>query len=46
MKAAPEGFTIVKQPIAFHSPMVRQVPGFFYGDVQPEGRYVNRGLLT
>ncbi|HET9224071.1 MAG TPA: mandelate racemase/muconate lactonizing enzyme family protein [Roseiflexaceae bacterium] len=46
MKVAPEGFTIVKQPIAFHSPMVRQVPGFFYGDVQPEGRYVNRGLLT
>ena len=46
MKAAPEGFTIVKQPIAFHSPMVRQVPGFFYGDVQPEGRAQNRGLLT
>jgi L-alanine-DL-glutamate epimerase-like enolase superfamily enzyme len=46
MKAAPEGFTIVKQAIAFHSPMVRQVPGFFYGDVQPEGRAQNRGLLT
>jgi L-alanine-DL-glutamate epimerase-like enolase superfamily enzyme len=46
MKAAPEGFTIVKQGIAFHSPMVRQVPGFFYGDVQPEGRAANRGLLT
>jgi L-alanine-DL-glutamate epimerase-like enolase superfamily enzyme len=46
MKAAPEGFTIVKQPIGFHSPMVRQVPGFFYGEVQPEGRSVNRGLLT
>jgi L-alanine-DL-glutamate epimerase-like enolase superfamily enzyme len=46
MKAAPEGFTIVKQPIGFHSRMVREVPGFFYGEVQPEGRSVNRGLLT
>jgi L-alanine-DL-glutamate epimerase-like enolase superfamily enzyme len=46
MKAAPEGFTIVKQAIAFHSPMVREIPGFFYGDAQPEGRHVNRGLLT
>jgi L-alanine-DL-glutamate epimerase-like enolase superfamily enzyme len=46
MKAAPEGFTIVKQPIAFHGPMVRQVSDFFYGDVQPESRSANRGLLT
>jgi L-alanine-DL-glutamate epimerase-like enolase superfamily enzyme len=46
MKAAPEGFTIVKQPIGFHSQMVREVPGFFYGEVQPEGRSANRGLLT
>jgi L-alanine-DL-glutamate epimerase-like enolase superfamily enzyme len=46
MKAAPEGFTIVKQPIAFHSPMVSQVPDFFYDDVRPGARYMNRGTLT
>ncbi len=32
MKAAPEGFTIIKQGIGFHSPMAREVPDFFYGD--------------
>jgi L-alanine-DL-glutamate epimerase-like enolase superfamily enzyme len=47
MKASKEGFTIVKQPIAFHSPMLREVPGFFYGDVRTgAGRSLNRGLLT
>ncbi len=46
MKARPEGFTIIKQGIAFHSPMVEKVPNFFYGDVQPRGHHTNRGLLT
>jgi L-alanine-DL-glutamate epimerase-like enolase superfamily enzyme len=47
MKAAKEGFTIVKQPIAFHSPMVREIPSFFYGDVRTgAGRSLNRGPLT
>ncbi len=46
MKASPEGFTIVKQAIGFHSQMVRQVPNFFYGELQPPGRHPNRGLLT
>jgi L-alanine-DL-glutamate epimerase-like enolase superfamily enzyme len=46
MKAAKEGFSIIKQGIAFHSQMVSQVPGFFYGEVQPGGRHSNRGLLT
>src|SRR5687768_17482735 len=46
MKASPEGFTIVKQPIAFHSQMVRQVPNFFYGELREAPRYPNRGLLT
>lgn len=46
MKAAKEGFTIIKQPIAFHSPMVSQVPDFFYGEVQPGGRHPHRGMLT
>ena len=34
MKASPEGFTIIKQGIGFHSAMPNQVPDFFYGDVQ------------
>lgn len=46
MKASPEGFTIIKQGIGFHSQMVRQVPDFFYGDVQTTGRHPNRGPLT
>jgi L-alanine-DL-glutamate epimerase-like enolase superfamily enzyme len=46
MKAAREGFTIIKQGIAFHSPMPQHVPDFYYGDPQPRGGYRNRGLLT
>ena len=29
--ALPEGFTMIKQGIGFHSPMKREVPGFYYG---------------
>lgn len=32
MIALPEGFTIVKQPIGFHSPMKREIQGFYYGE--------------
>ena len=46
MKASKEGFTIIKEAIAFHSQMVSQVPDFFYGEVRSGGRYLNRGLLT
>ena len=46
MKAAEEGFTIVKQAIGFHSQMVSQVPNFFYGEVQPQGRSVNSPRLS
>jgi L-alanine-DL-glutamate epimerase-like enolase superfamily enzyme len=46
MKASPEGFTIVKQAIGFHSQMPQQVPGFFYGELREAPRYPNRGLLT
>jgi L-alanine-DL-glutamate epimerase-like enolase superfamily enzyme len=46
MKASPEGFSIIKQGIAFHSQMVQQVPDFFYGDVQRAGLHPNRGPLT
>jgi L-alanine-DL-glutamate epimerase-like enolase superfamily enzyme len=47
MKAAKEGFTIVKQAIAFHSRMLSEVPGFFYGEVRTgAGRSLNRGPIT
>jgi L-alanine-DL-glutamate epimerase-like enolase superfamily enzyme len=46
MKASPEGFTIIKQGIGFHSAMPSHVPDFFYGDTQTGGRHANRGLLT
>ena len=34
MKEAKEGFTIVKQAIAFHTQMEQKVPGYFYGEPQ------------
>ncbi|MBN1640450.1 MAG: mandelate racemase/muconate lactonizing enzyme family protein [Anaerolineae bacterium] len=46
MMASPEGFSIIKQGIAFHSRMPQQVPGLFYGDPQPGGFHPNRALLT
>jgi L-alanine-DL-glutamate epimerase-like enolase superfamily enzyme len=46
MKAAPQGFTIIKQGMAFHGPMAASVSGFFYGEVTDGWRYPNRGLLT
>ena len=48
VKAAKEGFTIIKMPIGFHSRMASQAPNFFYGD--PAGArnqpHANRGPLT
>ena len=47
MKAAAEGFTIIKQGIGFHSAMSREVPDFFYGDQRAHESYQpNRGPLT
>jgi L-alanine-DL-glutamate epimerase-like enolase superfamily enzyme len=48
MKASPEGFPIIKQGIAFHSPMKREIPNFFYGEPQtnPFHGAMDRGLLT
>ncbi|MEZ5666479.1 MAG: mandelate racemase/muconate lactonizing enzyme family protein [Alphaproteobacteria bacterium] len=48
MMALPEGFTIIKQPIGFHSPMKRALPWFHYGDTQttPVHGSLDRGLLT
>jgi L-alanine-DL-glutamate epimerase-like enolase superfamily enzyme len=45
MKAAKEGFSIIKQGIAYHGPMAAEVPDFSYGEPRAEGRYA-RGPLT
>ena len=48
MKERPEGFSIVKQGIAFHSEMRHHVDNFYYGD--PSRRvfhsWVDRGMMT
>ncbi len=46
MKAAREGFTIIKQGIGFHSRMATKIPGFFYGEPGEGTPHPNRGLLT
>lgn len=46
MKASPEKFSIIKQPIGFHSPMPHQVPDFTFGEVRETGFHATRGLLT
>lgn len=46
MKASREGFTIIKQPVGFHSPMASRMPGFSYGEINPGRFHPNRGLLT
>jgi L-alanine-DL-glutamate epimerase-like enolase superfamily enzyme len=47
MKAAPHGFTLVKQQIGFHSPM-RHAAGFHLGErrATPFHSWIDRGLLT
>jgi L-alanine-DL-glutamate epimerase-like enolase superfamily enzyme len=48
MVTAQQGFTIIKQPIAFHSQMKRVIPDFYYGQPSPVGLQgaLDRGLLT
>src|SRR5215471_587179 len=48
MKASPEGFTIIKQAIAFHTTMSGEVPDFAYGDMRRTAIPGTRdsGLLT
>jgi L-alanine-DL-glutamate epimerase-like enolase superfamily enzyme len=45
-KASPEGFTMVKQGIGFHSGMPTALPNFTYGEVRQGPAHPNRGLLT
>jgi len=48
MKALPHGFTLVKQGVAFHNPMKREFPGFYFGDPGPQLAHgqLDRGMLT
>ncbi|WP_432843157.1 mandelate racemase/muconate lactonizing enzyme family protein [Dactylosporangium sp. CA-092794] len=46
MKAAPEGFTIVKEGVGFHGPMAARTPGFFYGDLRTGPPHPDAGPLT
>ena len=46
MRAADEGFTIVKQGLAFHSTMPTQLPDFFYGEQRSGPAHPHRGPLT
>ena len=46
MKSRPERFSIIKQGIAFHGSMVREVPGYFYGDLENTKYHPNKGLIT
>lgn len=48
MKALPQGFTMVKQGVAFHSAMKREVPGLYYGEpaASPFHGQMDTGLLT
>ena len=46
IKAAQEGFTIIKESVGFHCAMPGEVQGFFYGDNQKGCPHPNRGLLT
>lgn len=46
MKEAKEGFTIIKQGIAFHGPMADSIPGLYYGDAPRGKRATQGGLFT
>jgi L-alanine-DL-glutamate epimerase-like enolase superfamily enzyme len=48
MKDSPEGFSLIKQGISFHSPMAREIPDFYYGAAREQTAHGTRerGLLT
>lgn len=45
-KASPEKFGFVKMGIAYHSGMLRDVPGFLYGETRGGATHSNRGPMT
>ena len=46
MKARPEGFTIVKEAIGWHTQMPSRIPNFTYSDITTGAPHPNRGLVT
>jgi len=46
MKAAPEGFTIIKEGVAYHDFMTQVVPGVMLGEQRSGPTHPNRGPLT
>jgi L-alanine-DL-glutamate epimerase-like enolase superfamily enzyme len=46
MKNSPEGFTIIKQAVGYHSQMPAEVPGFSYAEPRSGVRHPFRGPLT
>ena len=46
MKAAPQGFRIIKQGLAFHGTVAAQIPGFFLGEHRSGPPHPHRGPLT
>ncbi len=48
MKELPHGFSFIKMGIGFHSPMKREIPGFYFGepDRSPFHGALDRGLIT
>jgi len=46
IKAANEGFTIIKESIGFHSAMPRDLPDFSYGEYINAPAHPNKALLT
>ena len=46
MRAAPEGFTLVKEPIAFHSRLPDEQPWLFHGQPRSGLPHPNAGPLT
>ena len=46
MMASPEGFSIIKESISFHSAMISKIPQFTYGEVNQGAPHANRGPLT
>ncbi|HEX4212075.1 MAG TPA: mandelate racemase/muconate lactonizing enzyme family protein [Candidatus Dormibacteraeota bacterium] len=46
MKAAPEGFSIIKQGLGFHGNVSTRIPGFFLGEARDGSSHPNRGMVT
>jgi L-alanine-DL-glutamate epimerase-like enolase superfamily enzyme len=46
MKARPEGFSIIKEAIGWHTQMPSRIPDFTYSSLNSGAPHPNRGLLT